>query len=145
MNQQKHAPGQLFHEDFFSALDEDIRALGGRKAVAMALRPDLAHRPHEAHVWLNGCMNPDRREKFSDDQIRLIMRKAREVGSCAAMNYWCDDTGFERARALTPEKEADKLLERAAELARESRAVATQLERLHQSGTLRAIAKAAAG
>jgi len=136
---------RMFHEDFWSAFDEDVRALGGRKAVAIMLRPDLAHRPHEAHVWLNNCLNPERRERLHDDHIRFVIRKARDANSCAAMNYWCDDCGFERPRAISPKEEVDKILEHAADLARESRAVATQLERLHQSGALKGFPKVATG
>jgi Holliday junction resolvase len=136
---------RLYHEDFLSALDEDVRAMGGRKAVAMRLRPELGHKPHEAHVWLNNCLNSERRERLSDEQIRQIIRWAKEAGSFAAINYWCDDTGFERARPMSPEKEVDKVLDRASELIREARSMTTVMERLVQSGALRSIpAKGAA-
>jgi len=144
-----NAPSQprLYHEDFWSAFDEDMRALGGRKAVAIMLRPDLAHRPHEAHVWINNCMNPERRERLHDDHIRFVMRKAREVSSFAAMHFWCDDAGFERTRPLSPAGEIDKLHERGGELLREMRALTVQMERLQQSGALRPVpaAKTATG
>jgi hypothetical protein len=130
---------RLYHEDFLSALDEDIRSLGGRKAVAMRLRPELQHKPHEAHVWLNNCLNPERRERLTDEQIRQIMRWAKEISAVAAMNYWCDDVGFERPKPLSPAGEIDKLQERQGQLLQEIRALATQMERLNASGALRSI------
>jgi len=55
-------------------------------------------------------LNADRRERLSDEQERLIMRRAREArGFSAALYFICDDTGFERPRSRDPEDEKEKL------------------------------------
>lgn len=124
-------------ERFEDALDEDIRAIGGRKIVACRLRPEL--KPQDAHTWLNSCLNPDRRHHLDHSYIRLIIKWAKDVGAMAAHTYWCADVEFERGKPLSAREQAESLFERADELARASRAVATQLERLHQSGVLKGL------
>lgn len=121
----------LFFETLEQALGDDIRALGGPKAVAMRLRPEL--KPHEAHVWLNNALNPERRELMHHNHIRLIIRMAREVGAHAANDFWNDDVGYERPRALNPVDEATEILLRQEKLLAEFRRENDRMERLSRA------------
>lgn len=98
----------LFYESWEEALKDDIKALGGTKAVAKLLWPDL-----EADIGrnrLNDRLNPERRERLSDSQERMIMRDAREKrGFSAAMCFLTDDTGFERPKPKEPMDEFTEL------------------------------------
>lgn len=95
---------KLFHESLPDALKEDIRALGGTKVVAGKLRPEAP--VDHATRWLLDCVNPDRREKLTGDQIILVMRWARESGSHATAQYLMQEAGFEppKPRNRTQEK-----------------------------------------
>lgn len=124
---------QLWFETFIQALDEDIRALGGRKAVALLLRPELETKPIDAHNWINDCLNPERRQRFSDEQIRAIIRRAREAKSFAAINFWCEDCGFDKPKPLNPADEAGELQRRIETNLGELRGLVQRLERLGQS------------
>lgn len=130
-----------FFEDLNDALRALVKALGGTKVVAAKLWPEKPIT--ESQPLLSDCLNPLRREKLSPQQLVLMLRWGREAGYHATLAYICQETGYDTPKALSLKEEAATLMDRAAELARESRAVATQLERIHQSGILRTIGKTA--
>lgn len=97
---------ELFYESWEDALKDDVRALGGTKAVGVMLWPELEERPEKASSRLSDRIAPDRRERLSDEQERMIMRQAREKrGWSAAMCFLADDCGFERPLARAPQDE----------------------------------------
>ena len=99
---------ELFYECYYEALRDDVKALGGAKTVGKWFWPEKEM--EAARTKLNDAMNADRRERLSDEQERLIMRRAREArGFSAALYFICDDTGFERPRSRDPEDEKEKL------------------------------------
>lgn len=121
----------LPYEDYFEALRDDVRALGGPKVVGKWFWQEKE--PEAARNALNDRLNATRRERLSDEQERLIMRRAREVrGFSAALNFICRDAGFDNPRPRNPAEELSEVMARAEHLARESRAVAAALERLSQ-------------
>lgn len=111
------AQAELFYEDYFAALRDDVTALGGAKEVGRWFWPEKE--VMAARNKLNDALNSDRRERLSDEQERLIMRRAREArGFSAAVCFVCDDTGFERPKALTPDAQRDRLADAIMEGAR---------------------------
>ena len=101
---------ELFYESMEEALKDDIRALGGSKVVGAMLWPEFEDEPEKTRTRLNDRVSAERRERLSDAQERLIMRKAREKrGWSAVMCFIADDTGFERPKALAPVDEAARL------------------------------------
>lgn len=120
---------QLFFVTYYEALRDDAQACGF-KDIAFAMFPEKL-KPEAAARALADKLNPERRERLTDEQERLIMRLAREKrGFSSALAYICEETGFERPKAIRPEDTAQILIERAETLARESRAIAVALERL---------------
>jgi hypothetical protein len=123
---------QLFVEDEDDAFDAAIRFLGGYKAVAMWLWPQL--KPETAYARLKACFNDSKDEKLSWVDGRRIMAKAREKGCHIIMFHLCDELFYERPRTITKEKveaelqeEADVLLERVESIADKLRKVRGKL------------------
>ena len=134
MNSQQEFP---IFEDLNDALRSLVSHLGGTKGVAGKLWPEKPIT--ESQPLLSDCLNPARREKLSPQQVLLLLRWGREAGYHTALAYICQELGYEVPRALSPKDEAALLLDRAADLARESRSVAQALERLAAGQTLRSI------
>ena len=96
----------LFHERIEDAVDEVIRAAGGRKKVAGELWPDKPAR--DAHNLLDACLNPDRREKLAPSQVLYIARRGQEVGCHALMSHIAQECGYE-IKPITKAEEVDRL------------------------------------
>lgn len=96
----------LFHERIEDAMDEVIRAIGGRKSFAVELWPDKA--PRDAHNLIDACLNPERREKFSPAQILLLAKRGSGVGCHALLFYMARECGYE-VTPINPKKEVDRL------------------------------------
>ena len=62
-----------------------MRALGGTKSVGVALWPSKP--ATEAQTRLSDCLNPQRRETLTIDEVMLILRRSREVGYHGAMAF----------------------------------------------------------
>ncbi len=122
----------LFYDSYLEALRDDVLVSGGAKVVGKLLFPEKE--VEAARNALNDCLNAARRERLSDEQERLIIRRAREVrGFSAAVYFLCDDTGFERPKALNPEDEKAKLQREVIEAARTVKAAVDKLERMSQA------------
>lgn len=124
-----------FFESVNDALREAVRQLGGHKKVGPALWPE--HPLEQASNRLRDCLNPDRREKLSPEQILFILKLGREAGYHGAMAFLATDAGYEAPRPLAPE-------DKEAELQRMFIAAVEQLEviqkQLVRTRTLRAAA-----
>jgi len=134
MNVQQELP---IFEDLNDALRSLVSNLGGTKMVAAKLWPEKSIQ--EARTLLSDCLNPTRREKLSPHQVLLLLRWGREAGYHTALAYICQSLGYDTPRPLSPKDEAALLLDRAADLARESRGVAQALDRLASSQALMVI------
>lgn len=107
MDQQKLFPDR--YDSYLEALRDDINALGGPKVVGEWFAREKS--PEAQRNWVNDRLNIARRERFTDEQERLIMRRAREKrGYSAAVYCICDETGFERPKAIEPEDERAKAM-----------------------------------
>jgi hypothetical protein len=69
----------LFYEDVNDVLRATVQALGGAKRVGAALRGnDIG--VDAAGRWVLDCLNPDRRERFTPEQVLwLLARRARSI------------------------------------------------------------------
>lgn len=97
----------LFHERFEDALDEIVRATGGRKKVAGILWPDKSAR--DAHNMIDACLNPDRRERFTPSQVLFLLRRGFEAKCHAGMEYLGRELGYE-VRVVSPEERREHLV-----------------------------------
>jgi hypothetical protein len=127
---------QLFYDSELEALRDDVVALGGPKAVGEWFWPEKSVEARRNMV--NDRLNDERRERFTDEQKRLIIRKAREArGFSACLCFLCDDTGFERPKALNPVDEMAALqrlyIERVGDMSR----LADRMERLATAPVVR--------
>jgi hypothetical protein len=97
----------FFHEDIYEALSTDISAAGGPKVVGHKLRPTM--KPDGAGEWLKTCLNRNRAEKLSPEDVMLIKRLAREVGSFAALTFEMSELNMTMPTPVEPEDERARL------------------------------------
>lgn len=90
-------------ESMEEALDELVRALGGSKAVGARLWPEKA--PDDAGRLLRHCIDPDRAEKLSIDQLVLLLRWGREARCHVATAYLLRVAGYREPVPVTPDDE----------------------------------------
>lgn len=123
---------ELFYESYLEALRDDVRVIGGAKAVGLTFHPQKE--PEAARNWVNDRLSLGRRERFEDDQERYIMRKAREArGFSAALCYLCDDTGFDRPIAKNPVDVIAKRQQEFIDAVKSVQQIGKDLERLTQT------------
>jgi hypothetical protein len=84
---------QLFHESIYKALDTCVQALGGAKEVGSELWGQSTT-PDKLGEKLNDCLNPNRAQKLSLEELLFILRKAHDIGCHAGINFICRDTGY---------------------------------------------------
>jgi hypothetical protein len=89
------------------ALREVIRALGGTKAIAPTLWPELSIEC--AHRRLLDCLNDDRRDKLSFEQVLLLLRLGRQGNCHAAMTFICRECGYSDPLPIEPADERAQL------------------------------------
>lgn len=128
---------ELFLDDFTDALAHTIKALGGFGAVGAELWPAKPLR--SAENWLRDCLNPNRSEKLSMDEVVTILRLARDRGIHTAIYKLCDDAGYGRP-AIAPNKTpqqilAEKFQRTAAELSR----LADEMAAIDQTAKMRVV------
>lgn len=98
---------KLFHEDIYEAMKTDVQASGGAKKVGCALFPEKA--ADKAGELLNNCLNADRPEKLSVEQIILLKKIAKQHGSFATVFFECDEIGLSHPTPIEPEDEKARL------------------------------------
>lgn len=107
MQQQQ---GEMFvgpWESYLEALKDDVKHLGGSKAVGAWFIPEKSVEAQRGYV--NDRLSPERRERFSEEQENLIMRRAIQArGYSAAHWYRCDALGTERPKPNDPETERER-------------------------------------
>ena len=104
-----------------------MNASGGRKKFAAELWPEKSQR--DAHNLIDACLNAERRERFTPQQVFYILRRGREIGFHAATESMFRDIGYH----ITPVEPADEMaeLQRAyIESVQMQRRIADRLEKL---------------
>lgn len=113
------------YEDFNDALHDAVLSLGGYKKVGPTMWPEKPI--DEASQLLRHCLNNERREKLSPDQVRLLLRMARQVEFHGAIWFLADECGYARPQPKNPEDEKARVQRRFAE------AVATLDDIVHEA------------
>lgn len=101
------ATDRLFCEDINEALREIVNGLGGPKKVGPLLWPEKTI--EQAHSLLLACLNVERKEHLTPQQVTLLLREGRKVGCHVGVNFICDDAGYERPAPIEPEDELARL------------------------------------
>jgi hypothetical protein len=114
----------LWHDCLEDAIGAAIISLGGHKKVAKLLWPVLAEtKPETASSRIRNCLNPEKNDKLSPDELLTIMKRAAGAGDHSIMNY----LGREALYEVTPVAPADA--EKRARVARR-KALLAELARL---------------
>lgn len=134
-------PGSLpLFQDANDALTAAVHAIGGFKQIGVALRPELVGRPQQAAQWLRDCLNHEKREKLSPEQLLHLLRLARE-GNYHAAKHWIDgETGYAESAPLKPEDALAEQQRRFIEAVHVARDIADKIEWLSRY-PLQAVAK----
>lgn len=122
----------LFHESINDALRDIVKHLGGVKKVGSDMRPDLTI--DNAGRWLADCLNDDRREKLSPDQVLYLLKRGREIGSHGAMAFIASECGYAAPQPIEPEDEKAALMRQYIEMGKAMLKAAERIEDLAKPG-----------
>lgn len=117
----------LFVESLNDAVRDTARAIG-LKRVAHELWPSKSE--DEAARYLNDCLNPDRPQKLSGEEILLIARRGREVGCHLIIGFACMDVGYAPPVPITPEDQEGELIRAYRESVQEQKLITARMERI---------------
>lgn len=118
----------LFLEDFNEAAKALVSALGGPKKVGAALRPELPI--EQAGNWIRDCMNPDRREKFSPEQVLMLMRMGHQAGCHLLTAFMLEQTGYQAPQPIEPMDEMAELQRQFVASVEAQKALLARMERI---------------
>lgn len=104
-----------------------IEHMGGFKSVGVWLRPELEERPETAGRWLADCLNDEKREKLSLQQVTFILRRARDAGFHEGMHAWNRLCGYSPCRPLNDSDELVMLQRQAMEAAMKAQEASREL------------------
>ena len=119
---------KLHYEDLTDAVHDLVLALGGYKKVGPMLWPEKP--AEEAAHLLRHCLNRQRREKLSPEQLALLLRQGREVDFHGAKHFLDDHCGYQRSTPLDPEDEVAKAQREFSDAVKYLGALAEKMERL---------------
>ena len=97
----------LHHESISDALREVIQAIGGPKTVGERMFPDMP--VDHAASRIRDCLNTDRRDRFTPDQVLMILRLGHQVGCHAGMVFMARELGYSDPVPVEPEDEVARL------------------------------------
>lgn len=82
----------LFAEDLHEALRTLVAHLGGAKRVGSSMRPDLPG--DDAGRWLSKCLDRERPEKLSLDQLLFLLRQGHDASCHVAIQFLAAEAGY---------------------------------------------------
>lgn len=138
----------MFYDSYRAALRDDCKAAadnspGWAKEIGHLLKPGKD--PLTAGRWLSDCTHPDRDDRLSDEDERLIMRlSVQKRGFSAAHDYITDEIGMERSKPKDRVDEASELLARSERLLTEFKVTTERFERAVRSPLALAASKKSA-
>lgn len=110
-----------------TAIGAVIVALGGNKRTGCMLWPTLP--ADEAGRKLAQCINPDRREKLSPDELFLLLREGRKIGCHTLAAYLMRECGYADPQPIEPEDERAALQRQFVQAGAEMKRLFAQMER----------------
>ncbi len=131
----------LMHETINDAVREAIQACGGFKRVGPMLWPE---RPvDEASNRLRDCLNPDRRDRLTPEQLLFVLRLARQSGCHAAATFLMAECGYAPPVPVDPEDQLARQEREFVEATKALQKLAAQMvetqARIEQRSKLRAV------
>ena len=128
----------LHHESIADALHEVVQAAGGPKAVGGRMFPDMPI--DHAASRIRDCLNHDRRDRFTPDQLMMILRMGHQVGFHAGMIFLCRELGYSDPAPVEPEDEVARLQREFVEASKALVGMATKIEQMQSRATLKSVA-----
>ena len=119
----------LFFDDIYQALMTDVMALGGTKEVGHMLWGESL-KVNKASEKLSDCLNTARQQKLSLDEMLVIQREARKVGSYATAYFIAGETGFTQPQPIEPEDEKAMLQTQAIQAVKSLDQIVSRLEKI---------------
>lgn len=105
-------------ESLNQALVDCVKAAGGSAIVGPKIWPEKTR--EAAQRYLLDCLSEDRPAKLAPEQVKLVLRLARDKGYHGGIAYLLADLGYAPTTPIEPKDEA-------AELQREYIAAASQM------------------
>lgn len=137
MKDQEIMQSQLFYESIYEAMTDLVRALGGPKKVGPMLWPDKSI--DAAAQLLRDSINSHRKERLNQEQTMFLLRKAREIGWHAAINFICEQVGYSAPTPIEPQDQVAALQRAYVESVRQQKQITERMERLMSGPQIRAI------
>lgn len=101
----------LWHDTPEEALEADILAAGGMKAIGVMLWPEMHDQADEAGKKLRRILNREHNQKLAESERTLIVRAAAKKGSrCYAS--WIARQADGRLEIVAPEDRKAEIVER---------------------------------
>lgn len=104
----------VLYDTLNDALIDCVKACGGSKQVGHAIWPAKGVEGGQRHLL--ACLNPDRNEKLSPDEVLLIARMARDKGCHIYMEFLAQALSYAKPEPVDPQDEIKELLRRQNEL-----------------------------
>jgi hypothetical protein len=122
---------RLFFDDVNDALRDVVQALGGAKRVGPVLWPEKT--VDQAGHLLMACLNVERKERLTPEQVFLLLKMARQANFHAA-KFWMDaELGYEQGKPVNPQDKQAELQRDFIASVQLSRQLADRLEKLTQA------------
>jgi hypothetical protein len=125
----------LINETITDAVQELVKAAGGAKVVGQMLYPELA--ADHAGNKLRACLDDERREKFSPQQIVFLLRLGRQVGCHALMIFMAREAGYSDPVPVDPENEIARLQREFVEATKSLHHMASRIEAISATAAIR--------
>lgn len=109
------------------AVRDTARILGVKK-IAKELWP--AKGEEAAARYLNDCLNADREQKLSGEEMLLIARRGREIGCYLITSFINAETGFSPPQPIDPDDQKAELQRKFIERADSLMAMAATIKRI---------------
>lgn len=94
-------------ETWNDALIECVKAAGGSSIVGRKVFPEKS--PESGQRALLDCLNEERPAKLSPDQVKLVLKLARERGFHGGIAFLLSDLGYAPTTPIEPQDEAAEL------------------------------------
>lgn len=98
----------VFYDSINDALVDCVKACGGSKNVGHEIWPAKGVEGAQRHLL--ACLNPDRNEKLSPDEVLLIARLARDKDCHVYIEYLAQALSYAQPEPVEPEDELKVLL-----------------------------------
>ena len=117
-------------DTFNDILIECVKAAGGSANVGRKVFPEKS--PESAQRALLDCLNDDRPAKLSPDQVKLVLKLARDKGFHGGVAYLLADLGYAPTTPIDPKDEATELQRQYIEAASHMTELAARMEQMAQ-------------